>query len=586
MKRGRITVSAVASIITCFVLGACQMSSAAGLPIIGNTSPASAVAGSPAFTLTVYGSNFSKRVIVEWNGSPRTTIWVNGTQVRAAIPAADVAAAGNAQVTVYDRRADNLSNVDTFTVTAGTPSPIGISTTSLPNGTVGAAYSDTLAASGGTPPYTWALASGSLPPGLSLASSGSISGIPVTAGAYNFYAQVTDSGATPQAATSLMSIVVAPPPLTVSTTSLSNAIVNVAYSAGLAAGGGTAPYTWSLVSGQLPAGLALTAATGVIAGTPTLSGSFPITVQVNDSANGVAQAAFSIAVATQTSSGLTPYYATTSFWNTPIPSNPTLDPASANIVTKSIAAYASNANFSNTDSWGIGLAHATPSSKVYTVACTQYCTGSVQFPIPPGATPSTGSDHHLAVVNGSQELDMWNAFYDSTKDTWSAGFLTVTDDTGWGADCAQGQHCNGAVAAGFGLLGGEVRPEEIAQGHIDHALSITTPYTRAAYIACPATHDDGKYIDTAAIPEGALIQLDPSYNVDAQSWPAWEKIVAKALQKYGAYVSDTGGSMAVRGFTNVNTGNTTWSSAGTPKGPSLSNLPWSSVRVMLIQSCN
>jgi hypothetical protein len=44
--------------------------------------------------------------------------------------------------------------------------------------------------------------------------------------------------------------------------------------------------------------------------------------------------------------------------------------------------------------------------------------------------------------------------------------------------------------------------------------------------------------------------------------------------------------MALRGFTDVNTGNTTWSSAGTPKGPSLSNLPWSSFRVMLIQSCN
>ena len=61
-----------------------------------------------------------------------------------------------------------------------------------------------------------------------------------------------------------------------------------------------------------------------------------------------------------------------------------------------------------------------------------------------------------------------------------------------------------------------MRPEEIAQGHIDHALFFTTPYTRRDYIACPATHTDGRTDDAAAIPEGGRIQLDPAFPVDTQ----------------------------------------------------------------------
>ena len=68
-----------------------------------------------------------------------------------------------------------------------------ITTSSLPAGTVGVAYSQALGASGGTPPYTWSVASGSLPAGLSLAAGGTISGTPGTAGSSSFTVRVTDS---------------------------------------------------------------------------------------------------------------------------------------------------------------------------------------------------------------------------------------------------------------------------------------------------------------------------------------------------------------------------------------------------------
>jgi hypothetical protein len=282
------------------------------------------------------------------------------------------------------------------------------------------------------------------------------------------------------------------------------------------------------------------------------------------------------------------FYADDSFWNTPIPADASTDPNSNDIVARAIIPYRSNANFTNGDAWGISVVTADPSSKSYEIICKKYgCGDRIEFPMPQVAVPDTGSDHHLVVISGNQELDLWLASYDSRHDQWSAGSRRITDLDGWGACGPPGTHCVGGVAAGFAEMGGVVRPEEIQQGHIDHALSITLPYTRDRFIACPATHTDGKYNDPNAIPEGAHIQLDPSFNVDSQHWPQWEKVIAKALQTYGAYISDTGGSMAVYGQSDINPGNLKWREIGVPKNsPSLSNLPWDRVRVLTIQSCN
>jgi hypothetical protein len=134
-------------------------------------------------------------------------------------------------------------------------------------------------------------------------------------------------------------------------------------------------------------------------------------------------------------------------------------------------------------------------------------------------------------------------------------------------------------------MGGVILPEEIAQGHIDHALFFTTPYTRSGYIACPATNTDGQADDPNALPEGARIQLDPAFNVDAQPWPRWEKVIGHALQTYGAYLGDTGGSLALFGETNLDRGYDAWSRTATPIGPSLAALPWPAFRVLQLQAC-
>jgi len=104
---------------------------------------------------------------------------------------------------------------------------LSITTTSLPSGTVGVAYSATLSAAGGTPPYTWSPTTGSLPPGLALSTSGTVSGAPTAAGSYSFTIQASDSGG--QKASQAFAVSVASPPqLSASPTNLSFGNVTVA----------------------------------------------------------------------------------------------------------------------------------------------------------------------------------------------------------------------------------------------------------------------------------------------------------------------------------------------------------------------
>ena len=163
-----------------------------------------------------------------------------------------------------------------------------ISTSSLPNGQIGTAYSSTLAATGGVSPYTWSLTSGALPAGLTLnASTGAITGTPSAAVASTpLTFKVTDSSSPALTQTANLTLTVSPASLTISTSSLPNGQTAVAYSATLAASGGVSPYTWSLTSGTLPAGLALNASTGAVTGTPSAAvTSTPLAFKVTDSSS-------------------------------------------------------------------------------------------------------------------------------------------------------------------------------------------------------------------------------------------------------------------------------------------------------------
>ncbi len=150
---------------------------------------------------------------------------------------------------------------------------------------IGVPYNSSLVAVGGTYPYTWSLASGNLPPGLSLTIAGFIVGTPTQLGTFNFSLQVTDSGSTPYIVTQSISFNVTPTPLVDFGGPLSPAPVNVLYHSQIPASGGTPPYTWSISSGQLPPGIALDPVTGYLDGAPTQVGTFNFAAKATDSGN-------------------------------------------------------------------------------------------------------------------------------------------------------------------------------------------------------------------------------------------------------------------------------------------------------------
>jgi hypothetical protein len=92
---------------------------------------------------------------------------------------------------------------------AAAAGPVQITTSSVPAGQISVAYTTTLTATSGTTPYTWTISSGSLPAGLTLSASGTISGTPTATGTSNFIVKVTDSSSSASTATASFSITVA-----------------------------------------------------------------------------------------------------------------------------------------------------------------------------------------------------------------------------------------------------------------------------------------------------------------------------------------------------------------------------------------
>lgn len=236
-------------------------------------------------------------------------------------------------------------------------------------------------------------------------------------------------------------------------------------------------------------------------------------------------------------------------WNTAIAGAP-VDPASATLIASIGASDRLHPDFgANWDGGPFGIPYVVVGPGQARVPVTfGYADESDPgpYPVPPDAPveggPSAGGDRHVLVVDGSTQTlyELYDA-HPQPDGSWTAGSGAVFDlvngtsrPAGW----------TSADAAGLPILPGLVRYDEVAAGHIDHALRFTVAQTRRAYVP-PATHYASSNRSASLPPMGMRVRLKASF--DISGFPPQARVILQAMQTYGMIVADNGSDWYVSG---------------------------------------
>ena len=191
-------------------------------------------------------------------------------------------AAGTFEFTISATMSNACTGTRSYSLLVRPACPlIAVTPSRPPDARTDQAYSQALSATAGTAPFTFALTAGALPSGITLGSSGLLSGTPSATGTFTFTVHVTDAELC--AGSQPCTLTVRPPcvALGVRPTGLPDTWVGDDYHATLTTLHGTAPFTWAVHSGSLPDGLVLDAS-GALHGSPTTTGSYTFAVTVFD----------------------------------------------------------------------------------------------------------------------------------------------------------------------------------------------------------------------------------------------------------------------------------------------------------------
>jgi hypothetical protein len=297
------------------------------------------------------------------------------------------------------------------------------------------------------------------------------------------------------------------------------------------------------------------------------------------------------------------FFASTSFWNEPLPSSVGLAQRSTPLVgafdrgiVAAEEAGQGPANI-NTTSWSVPIytvSASQPTVKVTLEAASKSAALQSAWdavPLPSNAQPAAGADKHLVVWQPSTNRlwEFWHLEYASTGWRAAAGgaIAHVSSDSGaYGPEAWPGaEGWWGASGCSLSIAGGLITLEDLERGQINHALAMAVPQVREGVYASPAERTDGQSTEPLSIPEGAHLRLDPSLKLAALHLPRLTLMMAEAAQRYGIIVRDYASNVAFYAQDPTPTGTEPYGGShgyfeGKTSEQLLKSFPWSHLQLL------
>jgi hypothetical protein len=275
-------------------------------------------------------------------------------------------------------------------------------------------------------------------------------------------------------------------------------------------------------------------------------------------------------------------FSSTSVWNAPLSAGAPLDPDSAVLVTDLQRQVATYGPWINTTQYSVPIYKVPSTQPRVRVTLDKYNPALQQafeaVPLPETAKPAAGWDKHLVV---------WQIATDTMWEFWALSRKTDGWHAGWGAKIVRASQSIGvlpsplgATATGLPLAGGLMRPFELSDRVIPHALALGLPNVRSSVFTWPATRTDGTF--AASIPAGTRFRLPASLDVNALGLAPALKAMAVAAQRYGIVVRDTSGAVSFYAEDPTQTGRNPYPALfGTGwMDQALAAFPWSRLQVV------
>jgi hypothetical protein len=248
-----------------------------------------------------------------------------------------------------------------------------------------------------------------------------------------------------------------------------------------------------------------------------------------------------------------------SWWNTPVPANAPADPQGAQVLHYLQTAPESGQGClrlagAQSNKWGQPAYWAQPGDPEYDVKGLPdgAPTEVRHLRIPKGARSANNSDGTMSVydIDRGYVVLLTDAHYDRANNTWSASGATVTylDSNGLSAAARSGDPRNIGTHRGNNGATSYVRYDMVKAGDVRNVLKIAAGPELANRFVFPMTGSDGEVTDPAvgAPPEGLRLRLKPSIDLEALGLHPQALVIAKALQTYGVYLGDSGGTTALK----------------------------------------